>query len=558
MFPRQYLIIDYGTSYIKGILFKEVLGSVSILRKESLKIVRFGESKEDEYEYNMVRFVQSFFPEESRFIINLPLEKLFIRDVIIPIGIEASRFNPDKAIKESLPYEVENVVPFPIEEMIVQGSIWKREKESSMVITYTAHVNEVEKSAIPFLRENVSLKCISTDPYSLSCIPLFFYGKSIFDTNIGQLDIGGKVSIFNLCTEGKVTHSRFFTGGGDFITEKIQKLLNLSLEEAEEIKHSIDFSVFNPTEEEIESFSKRHMLKTEQVKTIINYIKESLIVIAGEVTKSIHTIHGNARPSIIYLSGGGSLFQGVEQFLQEIIGIPLKRYDFLEIQDNIFVNALGAGYHYRFPKQNRIDFLTPELTAKLNKTAFKISNYYPHITLFSLGAIILGIGFGLGIYQDRKKISQFKEALRAKFKQGFGRELSEEEDDPLSIARSEVNKEKKKSEIVRLFLSKESILDVIYEMTVLFPPKEEFNFLLEQFTYDADSNSIYIDGRVDDFQELGQIQSAFEKSKLIKNMEIQNKRLIQGANNLRVAFKLRIDLAVQDKASKEKGNENVE
>ncbi|MEM4271158.1 MAG: cell division protein FtsA [Candidatus Pacearchaeota archaeon] len=554
MFPRQYLVIDYGTSYIKGILFKEVLGTVSILRKESLKIVRFGESAEDEYEYNMVRFVQSFFPEESRFIINLPLEKLFIRDIIIPVGIEASRFNPDKVIKESMPYEVENVVPFPIEEMIVQGSIWKREKESSMVITYTAHVNEVEKSANPFLRENISLKCISTDPYSLSCIPLFFYGKSILDTNIGQLDIGGKVSIFNLCTEGKVTHSRYFTGGGDFVTEKIQKLLDLSLEEAEEIKHSIDFSIIEPTEEEIESFRKKHSLKTEQVKAILDYIRESLVSIAGEVTKSIHTIHGNARPSVIYLSGGGSLFLGVEQFLQGIIGIPFKRYDFLEIQDDIFVGALGAGYHYRYPKQNRVDFLTPELTAKLNKTAFKISNYYPHLILFSLGALILGIGFGLGIYHDKKKIAQFQEALRAKFKQGFGRELSEEED-ALSAARSEVNKEKKKSEIVRLFLSKESILDVIHEMTVLFPPKEEFNFLLEQFTYDADNNSVYIDGRVDDFQELGQIQSAFEKSKLIKNMEIQNKRLFQGANKLRVAFKMRVDLAVQDKSGKEKSSD---
>ncbi|MCX7999806.1 MAG: hypothetical protein N3A69_12795, partial [Leptospiraceae bacterium] len=319
----------------------------------------------------------------------------------------------------------------------------------------------------------------------------------------------------------------------------------------------IDFSILEgeTLEEEIENFRKKFGIKNESVKTILNFIRESLILIAGEVTKSLHTIHGNARPSVIYISGGGSLYKGVEKFLQDILGIPIKRYDFLEIQDDLFVNALGAGYHYRSPKQERVDFLTPELTAKLNRTAFKISNYYPHITLLTLGLLIWGIGFGLGVYIDKKKISQYREALRAKFKQGFGRELAEE-DDPLSAARSEVNKEKKKSEIVRLFLSKESILDVIHELTILFPSKEEFNFVLEQFTYDADSNSVYIDGRVDDFQELGQIQSSLEKSKLIKNIEIQNKRLIQGANKLRVAFKMRLDLAVQDKSTK--GSENVE
>jgi general secretion pathway protein L len=114
MYYNQYLAIDYGTTHIKGILFRQVLGSVTILRHESLQIVSLPEKQSDEYEYNIVRFIQSFFPEESNFLINIAMDNLFIRDLVIPL-------NSEKAIKEILPFEVENVVPFPIETMVVQG-----------------------------------------------------------------------------------------------------------------------------------------------------------------------------------------------------------------------------------------------------------------------------------------------------------------------------------------------------------------------------------------------------------------------------------------------------
>ncbi len=548
MFANQYLAIDYGTSYIKGVLYKEVFGNISILRSENLKIVKLGIDEGDEYEYNIVRFIQSFFPEESNFILNLPLEKLFIRDIVIPIGSDVSRFGAEKVIRESMPYEVENVVPFPIEEMVVQGNIWKIEKESSMLVTFSVHISDVEKSALPFNRRDINLKCISTDPYTLSCIPKLYFGKGAVEQYIGQLDIGGKVCIFNLSYRGSLIHSRFFSGGGDFITEKIQTLLGLSLEEAEELKHSIDFSIYEPTEEEIEVFRKKFSLQKEQVEKILQMIQENLKKIALEVSKSLHTLHSSERPSYIFLSGGGTVFKGIDKYLFDLTGISFKYYDFLELQNPQFVNILSIGYHYHIPDTEKVNFLTSDLAKKLNKNFFRLSYYYPHLILLSISLIILLSVFIMGIIIDKQKIEQSNLALRERFKQGFGRELKEDED-PISVATSEVNKEKKKSEIVRLFLSKPSILDIIYEISILFPPKEEFNFVLEQFTYDGDGNAVYIDGRVDDFADIGPIQTALEKSTLIKNIDVQNKRLIQGATKLRVAFKLKLDLANTEKTS---------
>ena len=550
MIYEQYLAIDYGTSYIKGILYKEILGSVTILRSESLKLVRFQSDEGDEYEYNIVRFIQSFFPEESTFIINLPLDKIFIRDLVVPLTTE-------KAVREVIPFEVENVVPFPVEDMVVQGSISRVEGETTRVITFSAHTTDIEKSAVPFSRSNISLKCMSTDPITISSAGKYFFGKTIQENYYGQLDIGGKVSIFNIMEKGRLIHSRFFAGGGDFVTEKIRKLLRMSLEEAEELKHSINFSIYEPDPVDLEKFQKRHFLSETNVQEIISMIKEVIREIASEVMKSIHTIRSSDRPLVIFLSGGGSLFLDTEKVLFDLTGFPYRRYNFLELNQEIFTNCITMGYHYRQRSLEKVNFLTDALSKKLNKNILKLSNFKAHIVLSLISFFIMSSVFLVSILNDKKKIDSQDLLLREKFKQGFGRELTED-DDVMAEALSEVKKEQKKSEIVRLFLSKESILDIIFELSNLFPPKEELNFILEQFTYDG--NEVHIYGKVDEFSDLGNLQNSLEKSRIFKNIEVQNKRLIQGVTKLRVSFKIKLELnSGTEKASKEnKGDSNAE
>ena len=343
MYYTQYLAIDYGTTHIKGILFRQVLGSVTILRHETLQIVSLPEKEADEYEYNIVRFIQSFFPEETSFLINIAMDNLFIRDLVIPL-------NSEKAIKEILPFEVENVVPFPIENMVVQGCIWWIGKEVSNVVAFSVHHDEVEKTFKPFMKNDIQLNCISTDAFTLSAAIHYHQTKSITEKVVGQLDIGGKLSIFNVNSSGLLSHSRFFSGGGFLITEKIAQLLKIDFNKAEKIKYNFNFS-FDYIEEEFKSeFLKLHYLTLEQFEQIIEIIQDSLDQIAAEIIKSIYALAPIHRPSVIYLSGGGSAFKDTEKYLTNKIGTPVVRYTFLELEDPSFTTALGIGYHNRMKK----------------------------------------------------------------------------------------------------------------------------------------------------------------------------------------------------------------
>ncbi|MCB1192079.1 MAG: pilus assembly protein PilM [Leptospiraceae bacterium] len=533
MFQR-YLTIDYGTTYIKGILYKQAFGSVAILRYEYLNIVPVSESSFDEYEYNITRFIQSFFPEEKNFTINLPADKFFIRKITIPLTAE-------KAVMEILPFEAENYIPYPVESMVVKGNIYNTKEDSSELVSFSVLKSEIEDSMAPFNRNDTSLKSISSDSVTLGSIVGYHHGKTLQETNIGQLDIGGKICILNAHKDGLLFHSRFFHSGGDFITQKIAEGLKIKYAIAEEIKTQVNFSIF---EEDLDSkykFLEKNHLKPEDMDIILNSIKDSLEDIVTEVERSLNSIDEEFFPSVIYLSGGGSLFKDLDKFFTERIGIQFKMYDFLELNSEIFINCLGSGYHYRAPKKQKLEFLSSDLGFKFDIGKLNLWQFKIHLSLLSISILILIIGFTIGFYLDEKRIKADKELLRERYEKGFKKKISEDTD-VIAEASKDVNQAKKKSEIVRLFLDKEGILDIILELSNNFPPEEEFDYVLDNFAYDKDSIALY--GRVNELSEVGKIEDSIEKSNKFTNIKVVNKRLMKGVNRHKVSFKIQFDLVI--------------
>ncbi|MEM7181834.1 MAG: pilus assembly protein PilM [Spirochaetota bacterium] len=545
MLYQQYLVIDYGTTYIKGMLFKEMLGSITILRSEKLSIVNLKGSEEDEYEYNLVRFIQSFFPEEKTFFLNIPTEKIIIRDLQVPFGNQ-------KTVMEVMSSEVESVIPFPIETMSIQGTIWKLTEENSNVITFSAHETDVINSVEPLVKEQeTQVKSLYTDLYSIAAIVKTHHQKTTNYETEAQLDLGGKISIFNACSQGKLFHSRYFFKGGHHITEKIADTLQMSHNEAEQLKISIDFNIF--TEEEAEAkqrskFLRMFNLKEEDYASLKAIILEVLEEIAEELERSLQVLPIESVPQVVHISGGSSSFPGIETVLSERLEIPFRRYDFLEIEQIDYVNCLGASYQQKFNKWEKVDFLTERLAKKINVNTFNFAKFQIHFTLTLISLIILLTVFLVGIIIDQKKIKKNQLALKEKYEKGFRTKLKGK--DAAAAAISKVNKEKKKSEIVRLFLDKENILDLIDDISNRFPDKESSDFVLDQFTFNGNNIQLFI--RVAEFSDIGALQSGLEKSLKFMKVEVQNKRLIQGAKKYKVSFKFKLELKVKGKKRKKK------
>lgn len=231
----QFLAVDYGTNTIKGVLFQKVLGKLTILRSEIMSI---SHGEEEEYRHNVLRFINSYFPGETSILLNLPLDRLFVRELHIPLTTV-------KAIREVIPFEVESRIPFPMETVEVTGNIWRIDQEKSDVIAYSAHHSELDFITAPFLDSNIVFRGLFVDSVSLSSVITQHSNKEIQSKNCTQVDIGGRVTILNILSDGKVAHTRYISMGGDTLTDQIASDLKIPFEKAEAIKLSLQFESYN-------------------------------------------------------------------------------------------------------------------------------------------------------------------------------------------------------------------------------------------------------------------------------------------------------------------------
>ncbi|NCN09164.1 MAG: hypothetical protein GW938_04910 [Leptospira sp.] len=536
MLYDQYLAIDYGSKYIKGVLFKNVLGTITPIRFETLPKIHLKDEEGDEYEYNIIRFIQSFFPEESKFLVNISVDRLFIRDLIIPLTSE-------KAVKEIIPFEVENKLPFPTESMEVLGILSKIDIENSYVVTFNVQHNEIERVMSPFARGDARIDCLSVDSVVLAS--LFPRSNEKEPSFLGQIHIGYQICIFNAVHNNKLYHTRSFHYGTKQLIEIISDELNLDDDDAEEFLTLLSETLFENDEypESLEFYRKKYKISNSNWKSILAKVSDYIQVLANEIEKSIISLLDTERPSEIYISGGGSKFKGIDEKLTIALDVPVKKYDFLEVADGSYTLALATGYHYRLKSSDKIDFLETAFAKRLNKNSFKIANFLPHLIISGISCFILLTVFIFGIIIDKRKISQNQAILVEKYKKGFGEEAPDP-DDVLFSAVKKLKSEQKKTEIFRLFLNKDSVLDTLVEISEIYPDKESFPFILDQFTFDG--NEVQIFGRVNEFSEIGTVEQAFEKSSKFKNIKILNKRLLTGVTKYKIAFKIRLEVASPD------------
>lgn len=242
---EKFLTVDYGTNSVKGVLFQRVAGNLTLLRAETMPISRM---EEKEYETNVLRFINTYFAEEHAIVLSLSLDRLFVREISIPLTTE-------KAVREVIPFEIESRVPFPMETVEVLGSVWRIDQEKSDVITYTSHHSEFDTLASPFLESSLVFRGIFVDSVCLGSVISKHLHKEIQFANVAQLDIGGKKSILNVTKDGKIAHTRFLSVGGDTLTEEISKTLKIPKDKAEALKTSIQFEPFHSPEDGLNLFA---------------------------------------------------------------------------------------------------------------------------------------------------------------------------------------------------------------------------------------------------------------------------------------------------------------
>jgi general secretion pathway protein L len=417
LFQDRYLIIDYGSRYIKGLLVQEGLGARKILRAEMLPTISAAdrsavvETEEeealDDYEYNLVRFIQSFFPEENAFVLCMPLSHAYVRDIAIPV------INPMQAL-EILPNEVENRVPISLEDAEVIGEYWKSDEESSHFISYTAPLVEIQNAVDPLIRTGGAVRMLTVPTAALASAVQLLPEHLYLGRVVAQAEIGYQDTFINVLESGAVCFTRSIPVGFSYLIESIQEVTKFDREKCESFLRELQPDVSESKAGGFdESVLSRYRLKKDDGRKIIRRIKEFYSEVASEIERTFISAPVSA-PESVYISGGGATLPGCDDFLETAIGVPVSLYPLKLETDNIapWVLSLGMMEHFARKQKDRIDFLSTPFGSTLRRGEIRLGAFSTPLYIASAGLIALLIGFIAGIHFDQRELSRLNSMAR--------------------------------------------------------------------------------------------------------------------------------------------------
>lgn len=149
--------------------------------------------------------------------------------------IMSFNFSDPRKIDAAVSSELEDIVPFDLDEMIVDQQIIGSLNSKTLVLVVMTKKNYLSKFLDNLKRINIDPKLIDID--SLAFYNLTSVMKTPEDRCIGYIDIGHEKTSICFVENGVLRMFRSINIGGKYITEFIARDMQISFQEAQRLKH---------------------------------------------------------------------------------------------------------------------------------------------------------------------------------------------------------------------------------------------------------------------------------------------------------------------------------
>ncbi len=231
-------------------------------------------------------------------VLGVANQRVVVREVSVP-------WLEPKELRQSLPYQVQEYVPIPLEEAVLDFHILEEfEQEARRMVRLL--LVAAQKTMINQLVEAVEASKLR--PVGLDLIP-FAIVRSVGSAD-GALDgedeaiidIGSDVTSICVHSWGVPRFVRILQSGGREVTEAISRALDVPSEEAERLKRGIDG-------QDPEKAEDARRVAADRAASFAQDVRSSLEFYLSQTP--------NARLSRVLVSGGGSKLEGLQSLLEE-------------------------------------------------------------------------------------------------------------------------------------------------------------------------------------------------------------------------------------------------
>lgn len=432
---------------------------------------------------------------DTTIIISIPADSIFLRNISFPFA------DMDK-IRNAIPYEAEESIPFPTEKLAMDFQPVIQNNVEGRNIILAAMDRELLLKIVE-LFNNVGLYPVFAGLESNAILKCYDYFNSVNDETVLLIDIGYSKTVLNIIQNNSLMFTRSIPSGTGNIISLISELLDVKYNDAMSIfeRLDIDLSSFEANinkDKKVQPVITRQKLKkiySNAVDTISGIINDITITI--KASDFVTDYSGFNR---IMLSGGGSNIKGVSKLLGDESGLPVVFMPFMPdyTDQNIrsrFSVCLGNLLVYMNNRNVCINLLRNETDFTNQGSTHK--KYHLSILFLSLTVVVLIINFGLTLYSVFKSDSYSNDVLRQKYKRYFNTQNVPQ--DPVKEASKLIQKDRQELKALHDMLGEQaSFIELLNEIT-----KEYSNipgFYIKKLTFDG--NGMLLDGEVKNSTDL--------------------------------------------------------
>jgi type IV pilus assembly protein PilM len=215
-------------------------------------------------------------------------------------------------LRQALKFEAQKHIPFPVNEINLDGFILKEDlPDNKMLVLIAAVKKEFVNQRLKAI-EDAGIKVNLIDVDSLAICNSFNFNYSWEDNpkykSVGLLNIGSSISNLDIIENGMPRLSRDIHIAGNNFTQKLTEVFNIDFKSAEELK-------INPD--------------AERAKSIAAAIETVFGNLANNIRTSFDYYESQSTNSVakIFLSGGGAKFTGCKDMLANLLGIEIEYWD---------------------------------------------------------------------------------------------------------------------------------------------------------------------------------------------------------------------------------------
>lgn len=443
----------------------------------------------------------------------LPGQKTALRVIELPFG----NF---KKIDTTIEFEMENYLPLPLEEVVVDYQILFTEKTRSKVLVAYARKGELIKFLNLFAPGELDPRFVGCEPVEQGVLPSL--GVVIPEEATLLIDLGHEKTNLCLFSARQLRVARSIMIGGRDLTRQIAAQLKIPEPEAERIKIEMGQVGAEGADPMTRQVSEA---LTDVLVGLLVQIKQTLLAFQEEV--------GGVIPAVL-LTGGTSRLPGIDQYLSKGLRKNVSFLDPVDIAASrladsqwcrpiaataVALAARGAtGIRSRDIQFRRGEFAYKGEMRDLKSLVRQVGIQAAIITFFVLGTFLASYASLKGKIRDqglrlaavavevlpelpKKSLTQPKNVLSI-----------------LSGRVGEIEERKKKiEEEVSL-----SVLSVLQEVSATLPARDAVTLDIDELTIAA--GRIRMSGRTNSFEAVDQIKSALAKSPRLQNVATENVR----------------------------------